>query len=758
MTNKFPYTLISVLFLCLSLHAQDQENQLPKLKKDPSFKSGELANGITWYFAENKTQKGLMNISLVQKMDSEICEKTLDSIAVANFNSIGALHIPVRDFLSRNGISAGEKGYHKAVKGSIRYDFNRLSSAHKDSVLDSTLLAVFNLAEIFGRSGAPSAGQAVVVAGDFDSKLMLSKMNLLSLIAPLADGKAPVLEFSRDSTKLVAQGFRIDRDGSLAKVSAVWNDSRTPAEYMETVLPVISDKLAGELGWVLKHRLEPVFDLNKVNAWTEFHHVNSAQSPYEDKISFTANCMGSDADLVEDIMAREFSRLLTWGIDQVEYAYARDAYRYSWYKSYSSQIVPNSEKQQACVSSFLYDASLATDAEKMKFAYRKMPLETQTELFNDFMQRLLVQTAVRDTTLSPLPYYTSKEEIDKILDGYIPSYSLKTPKEKLENTTGGLLWTYQNGVNLIHKKLETNGITHFTYAVRGGREEAEMEDVMSVSDIAPEALENYLSANGLDIKLKLNPSDIRISGTVVKENTELLLKLLSAFSNQEVNKEVLGPGNYKLLVIASDMEDAAISELVGRYAPGLRPGGKWMAGKAFEEDTDDAFDLKGFTLFESDFKFDLSATNKALAEIAAYALEDAVMEEFQNDALYMRNFSSFHGFPVGRYRLMFGVHRYAHNTVSGLGDPDAKEIRQRLEKVVRKLAEQPLDESQLKKYRGLAKNAYLSHSGTADFYVSLAVERYMDNKNFGSRYTNVIDSIKAASIQKFYASATDSDR
>lgn len=730
---------------------------LPVFKTDKIYTNTRLANGMHVYFATNPTQKGMMDIALIQKVDPSYAESQLGDIAVDNFYKVKALSSSFREFLTRNGIAATEDGYFDVEKGSIRYNFCNLSSAMPESVIDSTLLAVFDLAKRYAQIGAPTAAEAIVVVGDFDKKEMLTKLKLLSMITPTAAGDVAHFQYQWDSLA-TPRHLVVTKDGALATIEAIWKEPRTPKEYMQTVMPVISDKLIQEMGIVMQRRLDAVLKLNKVNAWMEFTHRDCSQSPYDDQIRFTVNCMSSDAPLVEDIVERELSRLLTWGVDEVEYGYARDIHRFRWLKASLNPIKENSTLRHNCVAAFLYGAPLASEADKIEFAYREMPLQTQTSLFNNYIKRLLSLTVPANEKLNRRAYLMPQDEIDAVLNQFIPAQS-KTPKETPEQVTGGSMWKYQNGVNFIHKRMPQTGITHFCYASRGGRAAADEDKVMDVEGIDGEALQSYLKANGIDISLKMTPHDVRLQGSVMDDKLPLLLKYLCAVSAQKANEEVFGESCLKMLILTSGKDSQEISSLISKYVNGLGAGSTWSVREPVIEDRDDITALKNFVLYESVFPFDHTGANMAIADIAAYALADAITEEFHNAPVYFHNWSSYAGYSVGEYRLLCGVKRFRLlSSKNSLDNMNNFQIEARMEKVLREIARKGVSKQKLEIYRSMAKNVHFTRVNSPEFCIDCALDRYFDNKNYWTRYPQLLDNVKSEDIMKFYVATLTANR
>ena len=757
--HKLTYIIWTLLLSTLGQICFAQDAELPKFKRDTVlFKTGKLANGINWYIAPNSARKGMANLALVRKTDPNIPKAKLDSMASAAFHSPGIFGPSFHKILSRNGIAPSENGYFHCDNGYICFNFDNMSNSMPESVLDSTFMSIFDLARRMESDGGPSDAMAIIICGDVKRDQVLTKLRHFSLVAPHRDGSIPVREYRFDA-RSTPEEILIENKGSLSDVHGIWNEARTPDAYMQTVLPVISEKLAMEFGWVVRRRLEPVFALNGVNAWMSFQRRNSCDSPHDEQIKITTGCMSNDAPLIQNLMTRELTRLYTWGVDPVEYSYARDIYRSRWYKNSLLQKNDNAVLMKKCIAAFLYGAPLTDESQIIKFAYRNLPLDRQAELFNEYMRSLLVNTVQIDSSFSPLPLLTPMEEIEAVIDSYGTKIALKQPKDKEEPVSGGVLWSYSSGVNVIYKQLETKGITYFSYALKGSREYADEDALASIAGVDDDVLKMFLLANGIDIRITLNPSDVRLEGSLPNDRLELLLKYLGALSAQADNQETLGPEVYKLLVLVSDRESVQVGATVAKNIVALRKGGSWTSNSNVDEVCDDAFELKGFSLYESLFRLDRNGNNMAISNVAMYALEDALLDAFSDSAMYPRNWSGFPGYPSGHFRLFFGVHPYEDNpAISGLKQLDEGEIQERLNAVLHKLATEPIPASKLESYKSRAAKAAASLSGTAEYVIGAALDRYLNNKNLGARYPQLVKNVSAQSIMNFYASATASNR
>ncbi|MCQ2185388.1 MAG: hypothetical protein MJY92_01515 [Bacteroidales bacterium] len=757
---KYIFTALFLLLIPALLEGQDGKEEpfanLPELKDDASFIQGSFANGINYCFAENNTDKGMMNISLVQKMDSSIDEQELMNIAREGFSKVDFVSPSFNGFLSRHGIYPSADGYVSVCKGALHFNIERLSSAMNENVLDSTFISIFELASILSAKGTDSKSQLLMISGDVDSKTMIGRLKLLSLFIPRKNGDVPELEYSWDSTKVSNAYFKVNHHHGISEITVGRKEARPPKQYMKTVLPVISDKLANEFGWLVEKRLVSAFSSRKMAISTEFQHITACDGPYDEEIMLNIVCPSADTATVKTILMDELTRLYTWGLNDEEYACVENSYKYRWMQQAKTYIKDNSELQKTGKAAWLYNGSLANDISKIDFVYRDMSLEVKTRLFNNYMSRLLEKLCTKNPYLPRSLQSVSNSRVQTCIDSHADVPAMKAPKDKDEYMTGGKIWTFANNVNIIHKKMDTKGLAYYSYAVKGSRQDTDIDNFASIDGLPDDIFSNYLASTGIEMKVNLQPADVRLEGCVIEENLEQLIKILVAFSAQKENTGCLGANNYKLLVIVSDYTDEQIKTLASKYVYGLRPGVKWKATMESDDSWDRDLNLRGFLTQEKFFTIDRTVNNEAVADVASYALLGALAKEFDGCDVYPGNWSAFVG-TEGKYHLIYGVHSFnsvkdnPYFTING-----EKELKFRLSKVLWQLSGKMISKEELEEYKLRAANAHESRSKTPSFIIDLAVNRYVANKDF-SRYASRVNLVTAEQIQNFYATATSSN-
>lgn len=749
--KKWTNILLSALLLCAAnMASQAQSDQLPALAADPAVKKSELPNGITCYMVSNPAFKGDISFNLVRKIAGDADLDRVRDDARRHFAAVRLGECTLDNFLGRNGMLPSNGKYIHVKPHSLTYTLGTYNSARGEAVLDSLLYAVNLLCGTDG-TAVPSSSQAIVLSGDFDIKAVSAKLRLLSMVTPVVPGRTadPVYEWKGTG------GHAIHFEGEAAsKVVVSWNGPRTPREYMNTVLPVISDKLSGELEWILRSRLYPAFLSEDIHVWIEYDVVNSAQGSGDESVTLSVGCTRPDRARVAQILSRELDRLYTWGVDEVEYTYARDGYRHRWMAGARNMSPANQIYGNNCISSFLYGASLSTELEKIRFAYRPMPDSTQTRLFNRYVTGLLEQTSHRDTTLDRSKPLTTRETVESHLDAYAPQYTIKAPKPKSEYLSGGTIWTFGNGVNVVFKKMDTMGMCYYSYAARGGRAYADADYLTTIDGVDSDTFFNYLASQGIEMNTILNPADVCLRGSVPAENLVKVLKVLSALSAQKENDKVFGPDNYKLLVLVTDQDENAVRDLVAGYVEALRPGSRWNAGNVQVQDGENDYEERSYIIKESSIRLDINATNFAAVDMACYALCDALIREFSEDAVKVLVDGSFVGFPSDLYRLVIGVKPInAVYRSTSVMVTDASLVHRRLNSLLEGLSSRVFTKAELDMYRKMAINRYLSYRNTPGFYLDMVNDRYLNNKDLLSKYQAGAAQVTSADLQKIYASA-----
>lgn len=498
MMNKKLTILILTFFQTIVLVGQD----LPKLPADPAVKHGVLPNGTSWYIASNPSSKGMADFALVQKTgtlqsDSTGCAVTTAKDALAYLP--GILDETPQKFLTSKGIAPGRHGFVKVSEDATVFRFENVLMSDDKAVTDSTLLLLFRIIdrisgtddEFLSKWYSPS-DQAIVISGDVDVRQMESRLYYLSLMTP-SFPSFPRKEYCR--TQSDGPLFRVVDDGNpyaRPSISFTWTFQRTPKIFMDSVQPAIFDMIMSELGYMasesirdnMKERGKPVADV----LWK---FVPGSMTPGDE--SFTMTVVSSPQYLpdVLEVMCGTFSAVNSGRTSVREFRDAREECIASLAKKIASPVRKNSDYVDRCISSFLYNSSLASVKEKYDY-YNSKEISDTTELrlFNGVVSALLSDSsnlsvvcsnpegtltdkslesgfwkAWKNETCTP----SARPEEGSVYAELPPlAEKLKVSSTKVDNASRSTIWVFSNGFTVVYKNMPTDGNMFYSLSLNGG--------------------------------------------------------------------------------------------------------------------------------------------------------------------------------------------------------------------------------------------------------------------------------------------------
>lgn len=576
-------TVISRVLFATIMPAQD----LPVLPSDPAVKHGVLPNGMKYYVVANPSVKGYADFALVQRTGLQTVADsgsvrcvTVAKEALAELPRIR--NVSPQAWLASHGVTTTAEGFINISMDATVFRFHDVPLTMGKNVADSTLLLIMDIVDRVTYSDdkfvkdwyAPS-DQAIVIAGDVNADQMAASINALSYMTPARES-LPRKEYEWVDKDTVKFESLADPDANVASVTLRWRLPRAPYDYMPTVQPAIYERFVNELGYIAHRRI--VLDLERRGVPVGnmvWYHQNSAQGPGDE--SFTATVYVKDENVIDAVgaMARAFASLDASGTTIDEYRLARDAYMNQLYNISGRSFKSNSEYVDRCVSAFLRNASLASPAEKYKLHIsRDLSDETQLKLFNDMADALidgrrnLTVTSVASEKLydaaqmenafyatwddsyynpSPLDAFYVKPEFE--WPGYGPKVKLKDTRT--DPMSGGTIFTYSNGFRVIHKKMNTDGMTYWAMALNGGYgsipglergEGAYVSDYMGlcrIGGVEASYFGDMLRSEGVTFETRVGLTATLFSGEAKRDKMERLLQALLAVSNnREIDEDV----------------------------------------------------------------------------------------------------------------------------------------------------------------------------------------------------------------------------
>jgi len=221
-----------------------------------------------------------------------------------------------------------------------------------------------------------------------------------------------------------------------------------------------------------------------------------------------------------------------------------------------------------CIRHYLYGASLASDKSLYDFfTNRRLPVNVELELFNNFVAALLSHTKAVDLSVSEPEPSLSKQQLENVFSLAWEKASadttksaafafradttrLATPKSKVkvkgikqDIISGGEEWTFSNGMKVVFKKDESLSRIHFGMLLRSGITSVprisageagfvqDMPGLYRVAGMSAMEFNAMLRANGISFTSQVNLTDFRISAIAPAAKLPLLLKSIAAFSS-----------------------------------------------------------------------------------------------------------------------------------------------------------------------------------------------------------------------------------
>ena len=569
----------AVLLLLLLFPIIVPAADLPKLAKSPKIHTGALENGVNYYVVTNNTQKGKVDIALVQKVGTgmESIKEAGSSVVIARGSLTDVSHFTDQsplEFMASNGLWPGKDGYVEVKDDATIYRFNEIDLPFKTSAIDSTLLLIF---DIIGRDNGRMAelyapqNQAIVISGDIDASVVLGKMFMLSMLV----GKQKAYGTDSFYSWRAKQRASINVEGApspmTAAVTADYSSPRTPLEDMETVQPLVSAKYASELGIILRKRLKKALRDNGIPmASVDFQYIPGSKTSGDEHYRISVTTGKNSLQKATEVLAVTLADLDSEGVTPEEYMDTVNENNMEMVVNNKGDALPNSAYLDQCISAFLYGSSLASRSDEIKFfTGRNLPYDEGTKLFNNFVSALFDRT--KNLTLDVYSDDSGSEDLLKTFDrtwtqrtfraseAYLVDNSdttrLKKPVAKVkisidtpEPLSGGRVWTFSNGIKVVYKKVNTPNIFHYMWLLKGGYsgvtglrtgEGAYISDMLwqeNVAGISSNRFRDMLTANGITMNAKVTVSDFRISGYAPSARLNLVMKSLLALANErEVN-------------------------------------------------------------------------------------------------------------------------------------------------------------------------------------------------------------------------------
>lgn len=487
--------LVAGLLYSIIMPAQN----LPVLPSDKAVKTGVLPNGTSYYVVSNNEAKGVADFALVQKTGTDNLPDTASykAVSVAR-DALSVLPrsggLPVQDFFMSHGVNPGREGFVKVTDNATEYRFENVLLSSPE-VLDSALLVLLDMVDRvsyaedpFLRKWYSPSDQALIIAGDVDASAVAQKMKLISYMTPSVPS-SPRKEYvweERDTALYVKVPPLHD---SLATFTAVWNSSRTPREYMNTVQPVIYEMFLAELGMLAKEYItDGLRSRNIPYAEVKSGHRTSVQSSGDEAFSVSVSVSPEDFQETVKVVAEAVGRIDAGRADVRDLMRMKDICMDLGKDMWMKPMKSNSEHIDKCVAAFVYNGSLASLKSKADFiAGRALADTTELRLFNNISSALLDPERNLSVSYSlPIPEDTLRAvlsegweagtayedstvryTVDDILPFVYDGGKIKVT-EKADHMSKGTEWTFSNGFKVVYRRMPAGKRMYYNLALNRG--------------------------------------------------------------------------------------------------------------------------------------------------------------------------------------------------------------------------------------------------------------------------------------------------
>ena len=576
MTKKYIKYLFALLVWSITVPVQAQ---LPQLPLDPAVKMGSLRSGVTYYMVNSPTQKGYADVAVVQENEplSDARKGALDA-----------------DFFARMGIAPGPGGFVSEVNGNTVYRFSDVPF-YKPEVLDSTLLFAF------ARVAESRARQAVVICGDIDAVELKKKMDIFSMLVPRMPEHQPDSSYVWTPTAVPVVNVTTEER---PRVSVTYASARVPRDLMNTAQAVVTRQFGDEFRQLIRHRLaRNLSEAGITYGVIGFDDRGSESYGGDERHTVYVEAPGEQLTQAMNVMARTLGEMDDFGVSTAEFADVKQVLLPGMHRA--AAVAPTAgEYMDRCMAHFLYGAHLATGAETIRYFSRKNVADSvETRLFNRYTQALLNRL---DNFTLEVTGATDSLDTDNLLFDYNLHYlygsvagsgkdyswhsadtaalsagtsKVKLKGEKLEPVSGGVLWTFSNGMRVVYKQVKGSGSFSYALQLNGGLAQVQgllegegafigpLLSLYNVAGLDPVAFQDLLQSNGISMETRVELNSMDISGSAPSDKLSLLLKSLLAVANRRSpNADAFRAYCAQRQFLGQSLEDILFGKLNPGYA------------------------------------------------------------------------------------------------------------------------------------------------------------------------------------------------
>ena len=530
---------------------------LASLGRASEISAGTLPCGVSYYIVSGSGSNGFADFAIVSKGAPDRT-RSRELLSDPSYFHGRAPY----DFLRDRGVGYTQQGFVSYREDATIYNFRNVPVADK-AVCDSTLML------LFGMMSVSESPQAVIVSGDVRTAAVKERMELLSMMVPARKGPEPASTYVWTPQAKPTYYFTESRVAGIATLRISYNSPRVPKDKMNT-LQVNVTKLYSEYLWsILEKRIRVTFRTEGIPLVDlRLRYVDSSMGSGDEEYSITVMTSSERYTDAVRITAEILSDIDVNGVTAHELQDAKDRLFSASATALGTEAPGNDDYVSRCVAAYLYGSHLASDASIYDmFSRSRLPSEKELEIFNNFVMALLdveknltlgfdTPAARRQTDNFRIFDATWRATgvnpalADRYLSGSPDTLGLgasaertKLRSEVKDPVSGGVQWTFTNGMKVIYKKTAAKGYFSYAWMLRGGfadvdaitpGESAFVGDMLTLSTISgmsPDAFRATLAAGGITMEQEVSLVDFRIMGNAPSSKLGLLLRSLLSLAN-----------------------------------------------------------------------------------------------------------------------------------------------------------------------------------------------------------------------------------
>ena len=544
MSSRLFHILFSLALLTFSRIVPAQT--LPSLPMDGKIQKGTLRCGVAYYMVKNDEVKGFADIAVVRRGEAP-SQASVEGLETK--------------YLSRFGIGPRPGGYFRDSDGSTVLHLDRVP-VYDANVLDSTLLVTF------AQVAASRAPEAVIVSGDIDPVEVKKKMDIFSMMVPqhfVENSHGP--DYVWEPSVMPSIVLRSEPMGDRGIVRVAYAAPRTPQEQMNTAQALVMGIFSREFRTIAVRRIERnLRDAGIPYGRLDFRYLNSTETGGDEEYAVEVQTDRDHLEAAMKIVSGTLAGLDGFGIPEQEFVDAKKVMMAEMLPR-GTRLLTNREYVDRCTAHFLYGANLAPYSEETRlFARKNLPDSTETRLFNQFATSLLSQlsnltleyrarldtldedNALFQYNLAYLYGSTFKEAKDYSWQKDTSGLEVGCPRVKLKETkpepvSGGVLWTFSNGMRVVYKQVPGRQTFQYALLLGGGLsgvsgltegEGGYFGDMLSLYDaggLAAPDFRDHLAVNGISMDAQVALTYTSIHGEAPSSKLPTLMKALLALAN-----------------------------------------------------------------------------------------------------------------------------------------------------------------------------------------------------------------------------------